>query len=601
MNCVKRKVIGIAVVLVLTITSVILYLTGIGARTQLSLSDMVFQRGSAVSGKVIILEIDEKSLDALGPFQTWPRDYVAQAVEQLNKNDDTRPTVIGIDILYTGQTTREADNRLINACSQYDNVVLGSLFSFDTALQQGTNGSYYLGNRISMYEEPFLELKTVTTQGFVNGFIDADGVIRHGVQQIENEEGEVIPSFSYAVYQKYAQINGKDVNLDIPSNEKGYWYIPFHGKPGAYSNSYSLSDFLEGRISTERFKNAIVLIGAYAEGLMDSYITAIDHTSSMYGVEIHANMIETMLEQDFKTEVSQAVQAVLIALTTLFACFLCHRQKLRYIVIFTLFCCVGYPLLSELAYEMGYILNIIYIPLISIIAGIYSIGLHYIRELLQKKRVEKTFKRYVDSEIVDEIIRTGMDEIQLGGRTVDIACLFVDIRGFTTMSEKLQPEEVVAILNRYLNLTSSCIFKHHGTLDKFIGDATMALFNVPVAQQDYVYQAVLTAWDMVKESDALGKELYERFGRTVSFGIGVHCGKAVVGNIGTELRMDYTAIGDTVNTAARLEANAPKGTVLISKDVYEQLKGRIEAESCGNMHLKGKSNELEVYKLTGIL
>ena len=168
------------------------------------------------------------------------------------------------------------------------------------------------------------------------------------------------------------------------------------------------------------------------------------------------------------------------------------------------------------------------------------------------------------------------------------------------MSEMMQPEEVVAILNRYLALTSNCIFRHHGTLDKFIGDATMAIFNAPLPQEDYVYEAVLTAMDMVEGARELEKELKEKFGKSVSFGIGVHCGKAVVGNIGTERRMDYTAIGDTVNTAARLEANAPAGTVLISRNVYEKLKNRIEAVSIGNLPLKGKKEELEVFRVLQI-
>jgi adenylate cyclase len=168
------------------------------------------------------------------------------------------------------------------------------------------------------------------------------------------------------------------------------------------------------------------------------------------------------------------------------------------------------------------------------------------------------------------------------------------------MSEKLTPEQVVAILNRYLELTSSSIFKFGGTLDKFIGDATMAIFGAPLPMEDYVFKAVCAANDMVERSHDLARELEEQFGRSVSFGVGVHCGKAVVGNIGTTRRMDYTAIGDTVNTSARLEANAPADTVYISKKVVDILQDRIECESVGNIPLKGKSEELEVFRLISI-
>lgn len=187
----------------------------------------------------------------------------------------------------------------------------------------------------------------------------------------------------------------------------------------------------------------------------------------------------------------------------------------------------------------------------------------------------------------------------LGGENRHIAVLFVDIRGFTPMSESLQPEQVVEILNEYLTLTTTSIFKNGGTLDKFIGDATMAVFNAPFDLDDYIYRAVCTALDIAAGSDELEKKLMQRFGKSVSFGIGVNCGPAVVGNIGCDFRMDYTAIGDTVNTAARLESNAKRGQILISSEVYEAVKDRIEATRIGVIPLKGKKDGALVYEVQG--
>ena len=191
---------------------------------------------------------------------------------------------------------------------------------------------------------------------------------------------------------------------------------------------------------------------------------------------------------------------------------------------------------------------------------------------MEKKKVEGTFKRYVAPQVVEQIMDTGMDTIELGGKNVDIAVLFVDIRGFTPLSEALKPEEVVEVLNEYFDLITGCIFKNGGTLDKYIGDAAMAIFNAPIEVEDYTYKAVLTAIDIVKGAKALEEKLFERFNKKVSFGVGVNKGEAVVGNIGTSMRMDYTAIGNTVNTAARLEANAKAGQVLISENVYNEVK-----------------------------
>ena len=165
------------------------------------------------------------------------------------------------------------------------------------------------------------------------------------------------------------------------------------------------------------------------------------------------------------------------------------------------------------------------------------------------------------------------------------------------MSEALEPEQVVSILNEYLALTTESIFNNSGTLDKFVGDATMAVFNAPFSLDDYIYRAVCTARDIAAGSGELEARLQAKFGKSVSFGIGVNCGDAVVGNIGCDFRMDYTAIGDTVNTAARLEANAKRGQILISREVYEAVKDRVKVTDIGVIPLKGKSNEVFVYQL----
>ena len=170
--------------------------------------------------------------------------------------------------------------------------------------------------------------------------------------------------------------------------------------------------------------------------------------------------------------------------------------------------------------------------------------------VLARQRVTRTFERYVAPEIVREILKEGSDSLKLGGTLCDIAVLFVDIRGFTTMSERLAPEEVVLILNRYLAMTSGCIENNRGTLDKFVGDATMAFWGAPLPVEDSVYLAAKTALEIARGADALSETLKREIGEELRVGVGFHYGPAVVGNMGSELRMDYTAIGDTVNTAA---------------------------------------------------
>lgn len=170
------------------------------------------------------------------------------------------------------------------------------------------------------------------------------------------------------------------------------------------------------------------------------------------------------------------------------------------------------------------------------------------------------------------------------------------------MSEHLEPERVVEILNEYLTLTTRCIMANHGTLDKFVGDCTMAFWNAPLPQEDYTMLACRAAMDMVEGAIPLVERLQQEYGHTVSFGIGVHTGPAVIGNIGAPMRMDYTAIGDTVNTAARLEANAPAGTIYISRAVADALEGRIRATPLKDApQLKGKAAGFEILTLDAVL
>ena len=202
---------------------------------------------------------------------------------------------------------------------------------------------------------------------------------------------------------------------------------------------------------------------------------------------------------------------------------------------------------------------------------------------------------------MNQLLDGGKKSLDLGGKLQNIAVLFVDIRGFTSMSEELPPATVVEILNRYLTLTAECVRKNHGTLDKFVGDCTMAFWNAPIQQKNSVYLACKAAMDMIKNSKKLNDELLEKYGRKISFGIGVHWGSAVVGNIGTTFRMDYTAIGDTVNTAARLESNAPGGTVLISEAVKKILGSQANVVSLGNeIKLKGKTDDFEIFMLKSL-
>lgn len=264
---------------------------------------------------------------------------------------------------------------------------------------------------------------------------------------------------------------------------------------------------------------------------------------------------------------------------------------------------LGYFVIANYFFGQGYILPIL-LPLTVLgLTGMYQFVYNQILHRIERNRVRGSFRKYLDPKLADALIADQNVDTEAIGKKRQIAVLFVDVRGFTQMAEALKetPELVVEILNDYLELTTNAVFNNGGSVDKFIGDATMALFNGFMPQEDYIYHAVKAAWEMVEGAEAITKPVRERLGINLAYGIGVHCGEAIVGNLGPAFRKDYTAIGDMVNIASRLESNADRSEILISKDVYDALKGRIKAEEIGEMLLKGKTESLEVFTLKGFV
>ncbi len=214
----------------------------------------------------------------------------------------------------------------------------------------------------------------------------------------------------------------------------------------------------------------------------------------------------------------------------------------------------------------------------------------------QAKTMRAAFERYVAPSVVERVLKNP-EMLQLGGVRREISVLFADLRGYTAFAEQAPPEEVVALLNEYFSLTMDVIFSREGTLDKFLGDGVMVFFNAPEEQPDHVYRAVdaaLTLQHMVAEHNAALANL------GLSFGIGIHCGEAVVGNVGARRAMNYTAIGDTVNVAKRLQEHAQPGEVLISATVVERLGERVEVEAVGAVTIKGRQQPVETYRLLAL-
>jgi adenylate cyclase len=213
----------------------------------------------------------------------------------------------------------------------------------------------------------------------------------------------------------------------------------------------------------------------------------------------------------------------------------------------------------------------------------------------EKGRIRSLFQRFVPPQVVDQILENP-ELLQLGGNRRDITILFTDIRGYTSYSENLPPEKVVEMLNDYLSLAANTIMSYGGTLDKYMGDGLMAIFNAPDEQPDHLRSALESALTLQQGA----KQLAAQRGDGLSFSIGIHFGEAVVGYIGTDCAMNYTAVGDVVNLAKRLQEAARPGQIIIEESIAAMLNGKLQTQSLGELKIKGRQRPAAVFELLGM-
>ncbi len=559
-------------------------------------TDALYRQPVGSSQNIKIIGVDEETLAAYGKFEDWSREKTAELLELLSEDEAFAPAVIGLDILFVNARAEDSaeDERLAAACAKAGNVVVASNLVYRTAIDRQENALYYDKWHVDRVEMPYPALLAVTTSGFTNTILDSDGFIRR-TKLSEECQGEMQRSFAWQTASRYLAEQEDTVSL----TEETLVQFLYSGVPKEYEK-ISLCDVLDGKVDARIFKDSIVLVGAYAEGMQDAYHTAVAHSSRMYGVEVQANIIEALLKGKLAEDAPRLPLAVVIAvLLTAYVLFAADKKLSvtlavggSIMTIWLIICLIVKGTDTFLPFsvpELGMLLLMI-----------YFVVARYLHERQGRKNVIKVFERYVEPQVVQELSKENSAVAHLGGTRREVAVLFVDIRGFTTISETLEPEQVVEVLNEYLDVTSKAIARHQGMLDKFIGDAAMAVFNAPADLEDYVFKAVCAADDMLKQAEALEEKLKERFGHSVQFGVGINSGPAIVGNIGSEERMDYTAVGDTVNTASRLEGMAGRGEILLGEAVYEAVKDRIEAEPVGELELKGKVKKIQTYRFVRI-
>ena len=558
------------------------------------LCDAVYSQMNGTGDEIVLVSIDEETLAEYGAFSDWSRERCAQLEDFLYSDEQNSPAVLAFDIVFTGET--EADAQLVKALLKHNVVTTSNLVYRGTTIYADGAQSFDAWN-IEMEERPFEALDNVVYSGFANAQLSRDGFVR-SAQLWTEFNGETRYSFAAQIYWQYQKALGKEAAFP-QTNSRNQVLFSYSGKPGEFQH-FSLKDVLSGSVDKRNFKDKIVMVGAYASGMQDSFRTPADRGHDMFGVELNANIVRALMTGKTSQRAPVEVHAAIAALLVFIYVFTARKMKMYPALLSVVWLIFANISAGFILSKFGITITLIY-PLV--VAGVFAAAIFvekYIAETIRKKRILQSFEKYLAPQVIKQLSKDEEYNFTLGVEKREVCVLFVDIRGFTPMSEKLAPEEVAKILNEYLSEVTECVFRHNGMLDKFIGDAAMAVFNAPTDLEDYCFKAVCAAVDIRDCGETLRSRLQEQYGKTVNFGIGLNCGEAVVGNIGCEIRMDYTAIGDTVNTAARLESKDAGGEILISEVLYERLKDRIDASFKEEMLLKGKSLPVKVYSVLGI-
>lgn len=464
---------------------------------------------------------------------------------------------------------------------------------------------------------------------FEVGTPDPDGVLR-GVAAVtyENSTKLYFPPLYMLVYLNGHHLSmGKNVLLDmeksnieiyinaetkekllkkIPTNKNGYQRLWFYGK-GHTFKYIPYIDIINGKTDAKEFKDKIVLVGYTdsAKGLYDLRATPIDPNTP--GVELHATAIQNLIDNKFMTRADIFFHMIMMlgVMSCITIIFSLKKIKAKNTNLIVTFIILSYILMAYILFKKGIWIELFYPVMVFVLLYIIMNVQNYLHEEVERKKIKNLFNHYISPELVEELIQHP-EMLKLGGEKKTLTAFFSDIKGFTTISENMHPEELVEFLNEYLSEMSEIILKNKGTIDKYIGDAIMGIFGAPVYIENHALNACKTAIEYQKKLTVL-REREKKNGKSEIYArIGINTGEMIVGNmgftIGEQSKFNYTVIGDEVNLASRLEgANKFYGTeIMISGTTYNLVKEYVEVRELDLIKVKGKQHAVTVYELVGI-
>ncbi len=618
-------------------------------------------RGPITPGnEVVIVGIDEKSVNLLGRWP-WPRTRIAELVDRLGSygakviafdiifaEPDESSGALVLQELKTKvrnrdaraaleNAAREADNdsRLASSLKKAPNTILGYFFfgsgeeiqhreklqnsATDNLISSRYSSIRYAGKDVAppdlpraiAVEQNIPQLsKAASGFGYFNIVPDSDGTVRWVPLAIRLGD-DIYPHIAVEAVRRYRGsppliMNAAAYGVDsiqigrqvVPTDERGRLLINFRGPQKTFPH-YSFIDVLNGTVPASAFKDKIVLVGATATGIYDMRVTP--YSGVFPGIEINANIIDNLLKNDAISRPDWIVifDVAAIVLLGIALSMIIARVRPIAATVVTVAMLAAYAVANELIFTHWRIwLTAIYpgMTMVLVFGGVITYRI--MTEEKKKKEIKNAFSRYVSPSLVDDILKDP-SKLVLGGEERRLTVFFSDIRGFTTISEGLTPQNLVKLINAYLTPMTDIILQSGGTVDKYMGDAIMAFWGAPVWQEDHAVRAARTALKMMEKLRALQAE-WERKGLPkIDIGIGLSTGKLTCGNMGSTTRFDYTVMGDSVNLGSRLEGmNKEYGThIIVPKYTYEEVKDKFILRQLDHIKVKGKKIPIKIFEL----
>lgn len=605
---------------------------------------LIHHSPAELTGKVAIIDIDEKSLDKIGQLP-WPRTILADLISALIQDgakgigldiwltepDRSSPIAVdnlleknfGLNLDFSQIPPIALDNdRYLRNIIANKPVVLGGLAEFsqegnlEHQLPEDTRFQFSDGQKKEIetlhlpvakgFISPIPLLAAAVPVGLLNVSLQNDGIVRKMPLLVKIGDA-VYPGLSLltlqtALGEEYPNVDIEDGvlrsinvgNTKIPVDKDGS-IRPVYRGPARSLPYYSAVDILDGKIGRNELQGKILFIGSSAHSLLNYRATPYD--AAMPGVEIHATILENIFASESirAPEGEEVILLLTIFFTALAGAIIFRLLPFAIYSSFVVLCLAIFIGGSWILFQRGIFISPI-APLTTIfLSALFTLPFRFWREQSERWKLKQAFNHYVAPEVVSQIMDGG--DALLEGEYKEISIMFTDVRGFTEISERLTPAQLVKLLNRYFTPMTALITARKGTLDKFIGDALMAFWNAPMKVPNHQLASVKAALEMQQALTVMRPALLQDFGVTMRMGIGIHSGMAHVGNMGSEDLLDYTCLGENVNIASRLESLCKRYgmNIIVSGAIYEACKEDQRMLLLDRIKVKGSAKTLEIY------